>query len=1321
MSKRNHVTQNQVWKPGGIIALLGICLGGAAWAQSISITNLGAPIASTVFTPAISLTEGSGNHTARVCMRYNGKRVQPSDCSASPPWAVPIFVGLPGDGDATFQAIAYDVFGNVLASSAVTTQQVRLNGLRNNIPSVPTSGSGTIAPLEWNGHNFGGACGGVFRIDGRENIGSDDTWTNFSCNGGFSGSGQPGGTFKSYRVPNGTHEVWFTFSGDGLGSQFGGDPYIAGNTFAAGNVSGSNVTLTSPQQHWLVSNRPVAFSSSGTLPTDSGTSAPLLSGKVFGWINPLTGMPSITDPTNLVTAGSASGGVISITLSSSPGMSVGATVNIYRFITGNPASYTNACDGSYSVKSVVNNTFTVNAPNCPDGTWPSPAFGSSGTEIVTNAYYANYVDNNTASFSHTPGGAPITFSSGGSGTHTVSYRMRPGYWATLPLDIFDSYPVAFAYATFTTSNGAHSMELRPAYDYIHLCLIPTATCPSSISIAPKIVNTDLSSTAIAANSVTYNYTDDGGFSGVASVNSSTGMVTALSPGWGQVQQVCATCDSGNALPNPRPTYVQVEYNATFPHFSKTNGVINTYTPGQSFFPTSWWFMDPIYATQFQSDITQRSTWMGPLMNDSGITAAVTSAEPGPSIFDPSSSTCNSALQQIDLWLQAFAQQYSIAMEYDFQNIEYPAIFDGAIANNLTFNRLACLTAYIANLATLQTVHALDGVDEISAKIGNDFPNPTPGIGSVNFPGPIVVSAGVATVTAFMNIYADWNQATGQGAAVFYSGATNTCLNGWHPVTSHTSNAQGITIAYTFLTTCGPGTYTSGTDAGLQSRYMWSYPYAATAGAGNGTLACVLPKFVGVVDNAYQTWTQVLDANGNITGSNTSLSSLVSNGAMLTVNYAGHGIANGQSVHIMNATNAALNTVAVVTGATANSFTIPTTATAGTYNSATDPNLILSVDCALPNNYFALIHAAVHNGANIPIFQPMLGVNYNNTTSVKNWNDPAIADGSLLYHSDQCVNSYGDDCSVWSTIWSIPGGISYSNLNTRAFQSAARRDLVGTIGLQYQKNHIGYTFDPRVDRPNSLDWRPETFIARLEWDKTNGISGYKMNWFQSNNAGVLALAPGLVTGGQAMGPDYPTNRVWAAISRDFQMTARETKYNLQPRGNAPYLGPMFSTMVTSSSYGNMFKIVCLSEMSYTQTVDLSAIQIAGGTMYKGILTGYTLTYTPMASNPTSDTMDFCASPGQTTTYYAQPAGAVPDLGTLSFSTAPVTLPPGVTRVAIRVGYYPRLMNDDPVTDCTNGCQIPVNNYNAPAWYQILYLDSNNVPRTVGATHKVLSSS
>jgi hypothetical protein len=1317
MSKRNHVKRNHVLKAAAAFVLWGIFLGGTASAQSISITNLGAPIASTVFTPAISLIEGSGNHTARVCMRYNGKRVQPSDCSASPPWAVPIFVGLPGDGDATFQAIGYDVFGNVLASSVVTTQQVRLNGLRNNIPSVPTSGSGALAPLVWNGHNFGGACLGPFRIDGRELLPGDDTLTGIACIGG-----QLQTTFNSYRVPNGSHEIWFALNGDGLGSQFGGDPYIAGNTFAAGNVSGSNVTLTSPQQHWLVTNRPAAFSSTGTLPTDGGTGSPLVAGKVWGW------QTSTSNPSNTITAGSASSGVISITLSSSPGMSIGATVNLNRFVTNNPASYTNICDGSYTVASVVGNTFSVKAPNCPNGTWPS-TLGTSGTEVVTNAYYANYVDNNTATFSHTPGGLPISFSSGGSGTHTVSYRMRPGYWATLPLDIFDSYPVGFAYTTVTTSNGAHSMELRPKYDYVHLCLTPTATCPSSVSIAPQIANTDGTFTAIAANSVAYNYTDDGGFSGVASVNSSTGVVTALSPGWAQIQQVCATCDGGNPLPNPRYTAVQVENNATFPHFSKTNGIINTYTPGQSFFPTSWWFLDPIYATPFQSDITQRLLWMGPLMNDSGINAAFTTAGPPPSTYDPVYSTCNSSLLTIDTQLQVFSQAYGIALSYDFENFSFQSIFMGAVANGTTFNRLACLTAYINNLAGLHTVYALESADEVSAKIGNFFPNPTPGLGSVNFPGPIVVSAGVATATVFMNIYADWNQAAGQGSAVFYSGATNTCLNGWHPVTSHTTNAGGITTSYTFATTCSNGTYSSGTDASLQSRYIWSYPFAATPGAGGGTLACVLPKFAGSKDATYQAWTQITDSDGTVVGSDASLSSMISDGTTLTVNYTGHGIANGQSIHIMKATNTVLNTVAVVSGTTANSFTIPTAAAAATYNSTSDPNLILSVDCALPNNYFALLRTAVQAAANIPITNQILGTTYNSTTAVKNWNDPSITDFFTLYHSDQCINSYGDDCSVWSTIWSNPGGISHTNLNSRAYQSGARRDLVGTIGLQYQKFHQGYDFNPITDKPNALDWRPETFIARLEWDKTIGISGYKMNWFSGNYSGLYAIAQGLFLGGQAINQDYPTNRVWAAIARDFQMTAHETKYTLSPRGNAPYLGPMLATGTTYASYGNSFKIVCLAEAptpisgttvtpsAYTQTVDLGAIRIAGGTMYKAILTGYTLTYTPMASNPTSETLDFCASPGQTTTYYAQPAGAATDLSTLALSP-PASLPFGAAKMAIRVGYYPRMMNDDPVTDCTNGCEILVNRYNADAWYQMLYLDSSNVPRRVGAPQKVL---
>jgi hypothetical protein len=427
----------------------------------------------------------------------------------------------------------------------------------------------------------------------------------------------------------------FRIDDDGAGTQTGGDPFIATNTFTAGNVSGANVTLSSPQQHWLVPNRPVAFASTGTLPTDSGTGSPLVAGAVWGW------QTSTTNPLNTITAASASSGVISITLSASPGMSVGATVNILKFITGNTASYTGVCDGWYAVTSISGNQFTVKAPNCPNGTW---AAGTSGTEIVTNAYYAIYGDNNTVQFSHTPGGAAISFSSGGAGTHTVSYRMRPGYWGTLPADIFDGYPNGFAYATQTFSNGSHSMELRPRFWEVHL-----VTGGASVSICPKIYNTDLSNTAIACNSVTYTETDDGGFSNVATVDAN-GNVSPVSIGWAKIAVACATCDSGNSLPAVT-VYVQVQSHAIFPHFAKGGGILNSYTPGQSFFPTSWWYLNTLYATTFMSDPSQRAN-IGPLMSDSGINTGFTAGVP-PSMTEPLTTTCNSGLTPSDLLLQGF--------------------------------------------------------------------------------------------------------------------------------------------------------------------------------------------------------------------------------------------------------------------------------------------------------------------------------------------------------------------------------------------------------------------------------------------------------------------------------------------------------------------------------------------------------------------------------------------------------------------------------------------------------------------------------------------
>ena len=396
-----------------------------------------------------------------------------------------------------------------------------------------------------------------------------------------------------------------------------------------------------------------------------------------------------------------------------------------------------------------------------------------------------------------------------------------------------------------------------------------------------------------------------------------------------------------------------------------------------------------------------------LAQDSGLTSFFETATALPPFnVDPLTTSCQPAVGTNDLRLQTINQNTGLVFGYDFEQYNFQAVFMGAVANGTGYNRLSCLTTAAANLAALNMVYLLDSADGVSAKIGNLIPNPTSTIGTTNFTGPVVVTgcpgACLATVTTFMNIYAAWNPLTGQGSWVLYSGATNTFLNGPHPIASFSTNGAGITTSYTFNSTGGTnGSYSSSTDPGLQQRYIWSSPYGINSGGGLGTLACVLPKFAGTADWAYQGWSQVWDAIGD-PGSDTSLVSMVSNGSGVnTVTYIGHGLSNGAIVHIIGPTSGTtgLYGVFAISNATTNTFTVPTTASAGTYNTGTDSSLEISVDCNLPNNYFAQIHTAVYNGANLPILYNMLGANYGSTTSVKGWNDPAIADAASLYHSD----------------------------------------------------------------------------------------------------------------------------------------------------------------------------------------------------------------------------------------------------------------------------------------------------------------------------------
>src|SRR2546429_478084 len=81
-----------------------------------------------------------------------------------------------------------------------------------------------------------------------------------------------------------------------------------------------------------------------------------------------------------------------------------------------------------------------------------------------------------------------------------------------------------------------------------------------------------------------------------------------------------------------------------------------------------------------------------------------------------------------------------------------------------------------------------------------------------------------------------------------------------------------------------------------------------------------------------------------------------------------------------------------------------------------------------------------------------------------------------------------------------------------------------------------------------------------------------------------------------------------------------------------------------------------------------------------------------SAATSDAYTFNSTEaGEVVFYKFTPSASDPDLDTVVIS-AP-NLPAGASRAAIKVGYYPRAIEEVSGVDCTSGCSIVVDRSNA----------------------------
>jgi hypothetical protein len=983
--------------------------------------------------------------------------------------------------------------------------------------------------------------------------------------------------------------------------------------------------------HYSVEGSVVTFSTTGTL------AAPLVAGCQFYWA---------TSPSNTNTARlSVSGGVITVHISSPCGLAAGIPIYL-RNVQWTSASGQATCDGYYKMATGSGTTFTVTAPaGCPNG-----VAATENLEVDINPYFVEYVDRGHIAVAATPAGSTIQLTTRGSGTSTLLQRIRSPYWTSSgangepgPGPDFAKYGgEAYVEQLVTFSNGTKPMEIEVPYWEMHLI----AGAPAS-STCPKIKNTDLSFTTISCNAtgLTYQEVDDGGLSGVCSVDAS-GNVTPIMAGWCQVHVQCSSCVAGGGAGGTSlPTvtvYIQVHSGSiTFPHFTHRGAIATAFSPGNSFFPLSAWQLNIIGATPYQSNPVARNFWYGPMMQEANLNTAMIAPDPSNVAFgDASGKACVSASwpSKYHAYESAFATQYGIYFEADTEPTQWGPNGPGSLAvflNNIGYDRQRCFTGWLNGLASEGRTYRTFSYDELNQYMAGANPFRNPNLGSKDFPS-VTVRGGVATYNVAETFTGVWNQQAGTGSWIKMAGAVkNTCLNGWFPVTGITDrpiNGGRYPASFTTPTTCADGAYTEST---AQLYHYW-------AGGGIGENAGVLPRLLGTSaadqsgatiqhwDPAY--FTQVV------------MSGCTASACTAEFSMPSHGIANNQAIRVQGSAHN-LNIVAPISVIDPNHFTITyrslfgSLPSSGTYNAIADPKVFVTVDENFPPTPLLSLRNVITSVAGHPATTwSVIGFTFNpGNPAVYNWTGNALGeDAANDYVPEPPTHIYGPDASVWQ--WANYSQ-STSGLATRAYQLQPRAMLWGA-GLYYLRYCRSFNFDPVCDRPTQLDWRPETLVTQMMAMLTLDASALRLYNFVGNMNDLYNLdccgwnAHG--TGaGMGINP-FISPKQWSAMARTDTLIKLREDTELQPSANKPYMGPMFLTDAhTSSTYGNQLTILCASEMPYgVQTVTLP--RISGGSIVKYVLTGYSLSVKVLSGNPVADKDEFCSVPGRTTAYVALPA-------------------------------------------------------------------------------------
>jgi hypothetical protein len=266
-------------------------------------------------------------------------------------------------------------------------------------------------------------------------------------------------------------------------------------------------------------------------------------------------------------------------------------------------------------------------------------------------------------------------------------------------------------------------------------------------------------------------------------------------------------------------------------------------------------------------------------------------------------------------------------------------------------------------------------------------------------------------------------------------------------------------------------------------------------------------------------------------------------------------------------------------------------------------------------------------------------------------------------------------------------------------------LEGISSYYYRKLSPGADFNPLKDELVLAGTSPAATSCGMMTDAALGNAGVRIFQYEHSGAGDARLRMPLggetLTGGSPVASQEDSRKLWRAMGYSANLlTKRLEPFILGKALSSPGAGENIVTAVRQSNQGILLMEVNGNDWQRRVTVDLAPYR-NGNPVTRYVVSGTGIA-TALISDAASNTVDL--PPGATAIYLVPASASVRFLSEAAIS-AP-TLPSGASKAFVHLAYIyaEDLGASIQGLECTNGCNLSLDNNLGDSYYQFSFTDA-----------------